>query len=306
MKHKITDIPQVTFKKFDSLIVPIDKLSNCLFAENIWGIESIIEDKRLKISSPVKIIYPSDDPTKASLAPIEKLIFNVLISAQDAGNDYISYFKLYQLLGGGEMLTGKLKKIIDNALWKLRCTDLTINLTDIVSKRKKYADKLDAPYNQKNFQKNITWRGVILPHEVITTKINGKISDSVIHFLGKSIILRVADLKDQIARADLSLLAVPIRSTFNTLSLTNYLLERILKIKGSNDDNKKHVTKLENSISFETLFKQCGLPSDTKKQRWDIRNNVAKILDFFKSQGFIDGYEFFKNPGGDFSVKIFY
>ena len=128
--------------------------------------------------------------------------------------------------------------VIDKALWKLRCTDLTVNLTDIFSKREKYANKLNVPFNDKH-KSTIEWRGVLLPNEIVSTRINGKNSKSVIHFLGKSIILRIADLKDQVARADLNLLAVPIRTTENTLTLIGYLLERILKIRGN---------KLSNSI----------------------------------------------------------
>ena len=84
------------------------------------------------------------------------------------------------------------------------------------------------------------------------------------------------------------------------------LLERILKIKGSNDENKKHVTKLENSISFETLFKQCGISADTKQQRYKARQNSEKILDFFQEQGFISGYEISRKPDGTFSIEIFF
>ena len=298
------------FKNFDHLVVPIDKLSNYLFSANVDIITNIIEDKRLNINSPVKLIIPTDENgKKATISPFEKLVLNVLLSAQDAGNEYISYFKLYRLLGGGEMLfknATKMHKAIDKALWKLRCTDLTITMTDIVSKRKKYAAKCNAPYNDPQDKKEITFRGVLLPNEVVTVNINGKPSESVIYFLGKSVILRVADLKDQIARPSLTLLSIPIRTTENTLTLIGYLLERILKIKGSNDENKKHVTRLDNSISFNTLFRECGIPYDTKDQRQTIRRNVKKILDFFKEQGFIDNYAISKNLDGDFSIKIFF
>lgn len=310
MKNELINIPNAIFKNFGSLMIPIDKLSNYLFAANVQKLETIIEDKRLKIKSPVKVLLPTDENgNKANLTPFEKLILNVLLSAQDAGNEYISFSKLYHLLGGGHMLfknANKIYKAIEKALWKLRCTDLTVDLTEIVSKRKKYAAKCNVPYNDDNSKKNVIWRSCLLPNEVITLKINGKPSESVIHFLGKSVILRIAELKDQIARADLTLLAVPIRTTENTLTLTGYLLERILKIKGSNDEHQKHITRLDNAISFDTLLKECGIEADTKKQRWNIRQNVAKILDFFKEQNFISDYEFFKNPDGNISFRIFF
>ena len=301
----MTDTPQTIFKNFDSLIVPIDKLSNYLFAADVKNIDNIIEDKRLKILSPVKIIFPKDENGDANLTPFEKLILNVLLSVQNAGNEYISYFKFFHLLGGGKNINNadRLKKLIDKALWKLRCTDLTINLTDIVGKRKKYAGKLNAPYNKAD-KKNITWRGCLLPNEIVTASVNGKVTEGTIHLLGKSIILRVADLKDQVAHADLNLLAVPIRTTENTLTLTGYLLERILKIKGSNDESREHVTKLSNSISFGTLFRQCGISAEDKRQRYEIRQTIAKILSFFKEQKFISDYSLEKSTDGDFSIKI--
>lgn len=303
----MTDTPQTIFKNFDSLIVPIDKLSNYLFAADVKNIDNIIEDKRLKILSPVKIIFPKDENgNNIILTPFEKLILNVLLSAQEVGNEFISYSKLFHLLGGGDKLFGnanKMNEVIDKALWKLRCTDLTVNLTDIVSKRKKYANKLNAPFNDTN-KRIIEWRGVLFPNEIVSTRINGKNSKSVIHFLGKSIILRIADLKDQVARADLNLLAVPIRTTENTLTLIGYLLERILKIKGSNDESRTHVTKLSNIISFETLFRQCGISAEDKRQRYKIRQTATEILTFFKEQKFISDYSLDKSTDGDFSIKI--
>lgn len=309
---KKTKIPQSIFKKFDSVTVTIDKLSNFLFAANVPTFDNIIEDKRLNILSPVKIIFPKDNTGQnINLNPFDKWVLNILLSAQNAGNEYISYFKLYQLLGGkGKSINraDDLKIAIDKALWKLRCTDLTIDLTNIAYAKKKYSQKLNITYNAKDTdRKKIVWRGVLLPHEVITASVNGKISDGVIHLLDNSIVLDVADFKNQIARADLILLsAVPIRSTENTITLTGYLIERILKIKGSNDENKKHVTRLKHSISFNTIFKECGLKSDDKRQRYEIRKNAEKILDFFKEQNFISDHEFIKTVDGDFSIEIIF
>ena len=64
----MTDTPQTIFKNFDSLIVPIDKLSNYLFAADVKNIDNIIEDKRLKILSPVKIIFPKDERLAESIS----------------------------------------------------------------------------------------------------------------------------------------------------------------------------------------------------------------------------------------------
>ena len=302
MKNKIS----VTFKKFDSCIIPVDKLSTLLFDADVDGLDSIIEDPKNNIESPVKIIYPRDEHGKQIiLTPFEKKIFCILLSAQNSGNNYISYSKLFHLLGGGTDIARATSLItaIDTALWKLRCTDLTVNLTDIVSARKKYASKLNVPYNRKDKTK-ILWRGVLLPNEVLTASINGKISESVIHFLDKSILFDIADLKDQIARVDLKLLQVPIRTTEQTINLSGYLLERIIKIKGSID--KAHVTKLEHSISLNTLYKQCGIPAEKKEQRQTIRRNILKIMDFFKKKDFISDYNLVKNGIGELSIKIFF
>lgn len=302
-------IPQSKFKNFNDLIFPIDKFSNFLFAANVPTFDNLIEDKHLNIKSPVKIIFPKDNfGNIVNLTPTDKLILIVLISAQLAGNEYISYAQLFHLLGGGENYKNakKIQNIIDNALWKFRCTDVTIDLTDISYARKKYSAKLKIPYNAKDKDRQkIVWRGVLLPNEVITASVNGIVTDGVIHFLGKSIIFDIADLKDQIARADLKLISsISIRTTETTLTLTGYLLERILKIKGSNDESQKHVTRLNNSISFNTIFKECGISAETRKQCWDARQNALKILDSFKAQNFISDYELIKTTDGDFSIEI--
>lgn len=295
------------FIPFKELIIPIDKLSNCIFRADLKNFGAIVEDKKSKIQSPVKMILPKgDDGKPINLTPFEKTILIFLISAQADGNKHISYRKLFNLLGGSTNLSHakNFKAAIDTALWKLRCTDLTIDLSEIVAARKKYANKLNVPYNPKdgNIAK-VVWRGVLFPNEVITATINGGKSESVIRFIDDSIILRVADFKDQIIRADLNLFDCDIRITVQTVTLIGYLFERILKIKGSLC--KDHVTKLENSISFETLTFQCGVPSSKKDQRQTLLRNVKKILDSFQANNLFKNYDVLKTSDG-LSIKIFF
>lgn len=124
-KNKIS----VTFKTFDSIIIPIDKLSTVLFEAESEALDAIIEDKKNNIESPVRILYPRDEDGKQIiLTPFEKHVLTVLISAQYVGNEYISYSKLFHLLGGGTDFSRatELKKSLDTALYKLRCIDLTM------------------------------------------------------------------------------------------------------------------------------------------------------------------------------------
>jgi hypothetical protein len=176
-------------------------------------------------------------------------------------------------------------------------------MSTIIGKRKKYAAKLNLPQNYKG---SVTFQGSLLPNEIITAKVNSNITNGVVHFLDSSILFDIADLKDQIARCDIKLLDVPIRNTEQTVTLKFYLLERILKIKGSNNENRKNVIKLHNTILLDTLYTNCGLSDDGKNRKSEYRQNISQILSYFKKFDFISEYEFVKDGDKFFGIKIFY
>lgn len=295
---------KIQLKKCKELLVLLDKLSNCVFNAKIDGIGAIIEDRRLGIETPVKINFIKDDNgNNVSIDPFDKLIFSGAISEIASGNTTISLSRLFHTIGGGRDLCAapNIKAAIEQSLSKLRRTEITVDVTALANHFKQYAAQIDAVPDSKG---QIILKSALLPSEIICAAVNGKITDGAVILLSNPVLLRVAEMKGQITRCAPNLLAVPLRATEQTLKIRYYLLEHILKIKGSHDPKRsKRVRKLNTSILFDTIFSYCGL-SDTKWQKQDFRKYISCILDHFVSENFISGYEFVKRENKFYSISI--
>jgi hypothetical protein len=214
------------------------------------------------------------------------------LSEQNVGNSCVSYNRIFHSLGGGQKLSDapNVKTAIINSLRKLRLTNLHADLTALT-------------FHSKSYKKSL--EDSLLPTKTITASINGKISDGVIYFHDISILLTVAEMKKQLIHCSPILLDVPnLRCTIQTITLKGYLLERILKIKGSLDSNHKRVQKLNNIILFDSIFSKCDLTDASKWQRQDFRKAISSILDHFITHNLIKSYEFTKKNGKFYSILI--
>ena len=294
-------------KKITEIIFLIDKLTNVVFdVDSDDDVEGILENRKSNIITPIKLTLPKDDNgNDIPLSPVDKLILSAALSEQDTGNFFTTYSRIFHAIGGGQRLSEapKIKEVIAESLLKLRVTHLKVDLTALAELYKQYQNSI--PKESKN-KKNIL-EGVLLPTEILTTTINGKIVDGTIHFLGKSILLKVAEIKKQLARCEQNLLEAPVRTTEQTLCLKGYLLERILKIKGSHDEKRnKRVRKLSNFILFDTVYKKCGLDANNTSRTTEYRKTITQILDHFITRNFIKSYNFVKKNGKFYSIEIFF
>lgn len=296
---------KIQLQKCKEILVLIDKLSSCVFNAEIDDIGAIIENRHLGIETPITIkLLKDENGNDIPIDPFDKLILSAAISEVASGNDVVSFSRLFHTIGGGRDMCDapNIKNAIEESLSKLRRIEITANVTELTRQYKQYAEQLDAVPNAKG---QFILSGALLPSETICAVINGKVIDGAIHFLGKPVLLKIATMKGQIKRCNPDLLNVPIRATVQNLKLNYYLLERILKIKGSNDaKRKKRVHQLSNSILFDTVFSQCGLQDADKWQKQDFRKAISGILDHFVSEDFIDGYEFNKSGKKFHSISI--
>ena len=301
------NIFKTKLKKIKEFVVPIDKLSSVIFDTDKAGIEGIVENRHLDILTPFSLkLLKDNNGNDILLDPLDKLIISAAVSEQLAGNYVISFSRLFHDIGGGDKL--KFAPIVQasliNRISKLRRTEISVDLTDLLANFKNYAETLGVNLNRNG---KIILTGAILPSETITAVINGRIIESAIHFLDSPIIFAIANMKNQIARFNPALLDVPIKTTEQTLKLRYYLLERILKTKGSLDPKRsKRVRKLSSSILFETIYRQCGLADATKRQKQECRNNVIEILNHLASENFIKNYEIVKQDATFYSISIFF
>ena len=304
-----TFLKNLQLKKLETLLIPIDKLTDVIFDIDKFDVEEIIENRKLGIITPIQMTLPRDEHGKIiPLTPFDKLIFWIALSEQNAENSYVSHTRIFHSLGGGENFNNAsiVKAAIIDSLRRLRTTNLKVDLTAITSQFKYYKKNLEDLLGVELNGNKVILEDSLLPTKTVTASISGKIVDGVIYFHDFSILLTVAEMKQQLIHCSPDLLAVPIRCTIQTLSLKAFLLERILKIKGSLASNRKHVQKLNNVILFDSIFSKCGLADATKWQKQDFRKSISIILDHFISHDLIKSYEFTKKNGKFYSIKIIF
>lgn len=294
-------------KKIEDLIMPIDKLSSVIVGIDSDEIDGILENRKNKVETPVTLTLPRDrNGNDIPINPTDKLIILACLSEKAAGNDIITLGRLFHDIGGGQRLSEapKIKAAIIDSIRRLRITNLKVDLTELIEQYPKYAESLG---QKKNKNGRVILEGALIPSENITVEINGKIADGAIRIIGTPILWRIAKMKNQLAHCEQELLNVPVRTTEQTLMLKGYLLERILKIKGSNDPKRnKRVRKLSNVILFDTIYQKCNLTDTGRNRQGEYRKTITQILEHFISRNFITGYNFIKKNGKFYSIEIFF
>lgn len=301
-------IPQIKLgEKISDLIMPIDKLSNVIVGIDSDEIEGILENRKSNVETSVTLTLPRDrNGNDIPINPTDKLIILACLSEKAAGNDIITLGRLFHDIGGGRDLVDapKIKAAIIDSIRRLRITNLKVDLTDLIEQYPKYAESLG---QKKNKNGRVILEGALIPSENITVEVNGKIAESAIHIIGTPILWRIAKMKNQLAHCEQELLNVPIRTTEQTLMLKGYLLERILKIKGSNDPKRnKRVRKLSNVILFNTIYQKCNLDGNDTRRTTEYRKTITQILNHFITRNFITDYKFIKKNGKFYSIEVFF
>ena len=304
-----TKIPKkFQMKNLESLLIPIDKLSDVLFDIEKQDADEIIENRKLGIFTPISVTRPKDSyGNDIPTTPFDKLIFWIALSEQNAGNSCVSHTRIFHSLGGGKNFNNAsdVKVAIIDSLRKLRTTNLYADLTSLISHSKSYKKALEDLLDTDIDGKSVILEDSLLPSKSVTTSINGKVSDGVICFHDISILLTIASMKKQLVHCDPALLDVPnLRCTVQTITLKAYLLERILKIKGSLSSNRKRVQKLHNIILFDSVFFKCGLASEERNRKAEFRNVISKILIHFVDKNLISSFQFTKKNGKFYSILI--
>lgn len=302
-----TFLKNLQLKKLEALLIPIDKLTDVIFDIDKYDVEEIIENRKLGIVTPIQITLPRDENGKIiPLSPFDKLIFWIALSEQNAENSCVSHTRIFHSLGGGKNFNNAsiVKAAIIDSLRRLRTINLKVDLTALTSQFKTYKKNLEDLLGVELNGNTVILEDSLLPTKTVTASISGKIVDGVIYFHDFSILLTVAEMKQQLVHCSPDLLTAPIRCTVQTLSLKAFLLERILKIKGSHNSKYKRVQPLNNSILFDSIFSKCGLADASKWQKQDFRKSISIILNHFVSHDLIKSYEFTKKKGKFYSIKI--
>lgn len=281
------------------LLLPTDKLSDFLLNQSDLKEKKMFERKRGKNNkkfgktSEINSVISLKMYNGEKFTQFDKAIILALVAEQQAGNNIISLTRLFQTLGGGNHLHENLKAKILKSIHKMRHSDFKIDMTDYV----------------KNFgkdNKRVSSKSqYLLPAEITTVKVNGKITDGAIKLLKSIPLFKIADVKNQIARQPAEFIAgLPVRATENTITLSWYLLERLTEIIGSNAPERKHTKKLNTAISLETLALDCGFSDFDRVKRHRLLQKIEEILAYWRGLGVISAFEIDKNGGKNAAIRL--
>lgn len=299
-KEPVIEILATRPKQF---LAPLDKVSSMAFEGKLNSPELLMLAMERKGSKkPVTTMVSIDfDEAQAQglgisgtkeLTAYDRAIHDAITSLYiDGGNEYITIGMIYQTLIGNtseyKKVSGKAKQAISESINKLMFSRLTI----------------DAKEEEDAFYKGLklSQKSTVLPAVSYTVSINGQAQEAI-KVLMPPPLYTYAEAKGQIGRVDLKLLATPLTNTEETINLKDYLLRRVLTIKGS--------SKLSPSIVYETIYQKLNVDAPTqgalRKKKAGVRKNVKAILDYWKQEGFIKGYVENKRAKEVYSVTIRY
>ena len=277
-----------------NLKVVVDNLNKKVFDKKIPAKktlkDTLTESRKKKVSSTFTITNHSEND--AELTEFDRAVLSVCIAEQAKGNQYTTANIIFHQLGGGRNLTDKMRNEILNSLEKLSKIRVEIDMGE--SAEKKMYSLKDTKASKDG---EVVFRGYLLPTESITATVNGQTTDAI-KFLSKGIIYGIANLKNQIETCPLNLLNAPIRATPRNIAVNHYLLRRTLEIKGSKNG------KLRSVILFQDLYEKCGISSDNKRAKQQMRETATAILNFFVEQGVIKSFRFEKKDGEFYSIIL--
>jgi hypothetical protein len=294
----------------ESLYMPKDKVTNSLFRPDSVIIADRLKDMATiwtgrKRQGPHALASVIFDHLKGvsytkTLTEYDRDIVGAVISLLEAGNQTMTTDMIYRTMTGNE----KAKTTQHNR------DEILASLRKLGSTRM----RLDATNEAKAYNLNgkLTYEGAILEWRMVDAYVNGRRLGDCIRILEPPMLWDYACRKKQVATFTPRLLNTPVSKTTETISIQSYLLRRIDRGK-----NGKEKTKMI-TISIDTLIKQTSLgieqgtdePDEcykvrAKKKRAKIRTHIKTILEYWKKERYISGYENQKKGKTIHSITIF-
>lgn len=221
------------------------------------------------------------------LDEFDRAIFDVCISAQAEEMEFITLDSLFREMTGGKSNntrpTAKEKSAILESIGKMMLTATKIDFSETREKMKKYASAPSSLF------------GSILPCKILDgVEVNGK-TTAIIQFLDESPLLTIARAKRQILNYPVALRGIPNQNTTPLVTKINgYVIRRVNEII-----QHKEMTP---TITFNDVFKHCGLVEASKWQRQDARKIIFDVMENLKTQDVIQSFE--KKKNGNFYYAI--
>ena len=272
----------------DNMILEHDKITKVAFDDHknsplYEGTKAIAMEKKGS-SSPISTFVSLElkDEYTENLTFFDKLVLEAITTLYiDGKNQYITNSMIFHVLVGdnNRRMSKNFAEDINSSLIRLMSTIVTIN----ASEEAQIYPKL----------KNFKYRSPIVPGVMVEAQLNGH-TVSCIEVLKTPPLFMYADMKNQISRVSMNLIALPFskagKENKDQLLLLHYLLRRITSLG-----------KISTKINYDTLYHDLHSEENSALQKFKLRERAKKILDAWKNQQFGDiffiGYEEIKKSG---------
>lgn len=217
-------------------------------------------------------------PSLQRLNGFDLAVHNAVGSLYYGGNEYITSNMIYQALTGNkEQHQTPTKEILRNIWESIRRMSL-IRLDIDTTQEFKAKLNIHAEYS-----------GNLLATETARVEINGVLRDCI-RMLAAPLLFRYADAKNQIARANIKILDVPISKTQENISLTDYLARRVAMAKSKKNDAWR-------VIRYDTIYDYLLINANEyseqglRNKKKEVRDKIKRILNDWAAKGEIAGFE---------------
>lgn len=220
---------------------------------------------------------------KRKLSKFDFLIHDAINSIYQAGNEYMTYNTIANVINGNPgnnyNPSPKTRREIEDSVKALIYTPIIMDFS-----QEAQAYKTGFDYHEgKNYQ----YLGNVIHGEIVTEKVNGQITEGVLHVLKEPVLYSLARKKDQIATIPIKVLNSPVNMTMGAFELRDYLMRRIERMrpgKGKPKDLKQR------TILLTSMYEAIGADKKQWNQKQRLLSTAIEFLDDWKSKDYICDY----------------
>lgn len=268
---------------------PIDKVNSSIFPIDSYTVEqndllidltskkrkkskngSREEDKADSVFAPVKIDFSGAEDLclPKNLTQFDKAVYNACGTLYYNGKDVVSHYQIYQQMGYTGKPNSKQLESITDSLKKMLATIFTFDNAD-ECKLYKYP--------------HFVYTGSLLPIQILEVYEKGASPLIKVRFTAKPPLFRFAIERKQYTTIPMEVMQVPIRRTEFNLTIRDYILDRIARMKSGGEKKIRYETM------FDKLKNTCNITDRHNKNR--CKRVMKEFLTHCKHVGYIRNFK---------------
>lgn len=221
---------------------------------------------------------------KRKLSDFDFLIHDAVNSIYQAGNEFMTISTIANVINGNPgnnyNPSPKTRREIEDSIKALIYTPIIMD----------FSQEAEA-YKAFNYQdgKAYQYLGNVIHGEIVTEKVNGQLTEGVLHVLKEPILFTLARKKEQIATIPIKVLNSPVHMTKGAFELRDYLMRRIDKMKPTGDKKEPKDLK-QRTIVLSSMYAAIGAENKRSDEKKRIFEKAIEFLDDWKNKDYILDY----------------